>query len=499
MDYVLGIDQGSSGSRALVLDREGRPCGYGYAPLYSLTPRPGHVEQRPEDVVGSVLEAVHKALEESGVRPWQIAACGIACQRNTEFVWDAVSGQPLANAISWQDMRTLPLLEEAARLPFFPQASEVLGYPPGPYSAALHLAWRMRHQPEVAAAARAGRLRVGLSAEYIVHALGRLYEHAMDASLVQALGLFDFRRFTYWDEWVSWVGVPREALPAAKPTVHEFGELHLESATIPVVAMIGDQQAALFGHDARQRGQAKCTHGTASFVNVFTGKEIQTVEGIHTYFAWSVDGTWTYCLEADTTVTGAAIRWLHTSASLLQDEREIDELASSVPDSGGVVFVPAFTGLNVPYHDRRAQAAVLGLSLGSTRAHVARALLESIGFQVRAILDTITSHTNIVVPRLAVDGGIARSDVACQILADLTGLEVVRPDFTELTAWAAALLAGIGAGLWTFDRLPPIPGGQTRFQPAMSPAAREAAYARWNAAVQAVRLFAAQSQLGDTR
>lgn len=497
MKYVLGIDQGSSGSRALVLDSEGHPCGYGYAPLYSLTPRPDYVEQRPDDVVGSVLHAVHKALEESGVRPSQIAACGIACQRNTEFVWDAVSGLALANAISWQDMRTLPLLDEAAKLPFFSQAPEVLGYPPGPYSAALHLAWRMRHQPEVAAAARDGRLRVGLSAEYIVHALGRLYEHAMDASLVQALGLFDFRAYQYWEEWVNWVGVPLEALPTPRPTIYAFGEIHLESTTIPVMAMVGDQQAALFGHGARHRGQAKCTHGTASFVNVFTGEEVRVVKGIHTYFAWFANGSWTYCLEADTTVTGAAIRWMHTSASLLRDEREIDDLASSVPDSGGVVFVPAFTGLNVPYHDRRAQAAVLGLSLGSTRAHIARALLESIAFQVRAILDTITSNTDIVVPRLAVDGGIARSDIACQILADLTGLEVVRPDFTELTAWAAALLAGIGAGLWTFDRLPPIPGGRTRFQPAMSPAAREAAYARWNAAVQAVGLFGSRITLGN--
>ncbi|RME49053.1 MAG: carbohydrate kinase [Chloroflexi bacterium] len=498
MSYVLGIDQGSSGSRALLLDREGRPCGYGYAPVYSLTSRPDYVEQRPEDVLGSVLHAVHRAMEESSVKPRQIVACGIACQRNTEFVWDAVSGLTLANAISWQDMRTLPLLEEAARLPFFHQAAQVLGYPPGPYSAALHLAWRMRHQPEVAAAAQAGRLRVGLSAEYIVHALGRLYEHAMDASLVQALGLFDFRQFTYWDEWVNWVGVPQEALPAPKPTIHQFGELHLESATIPVVAMIGDQQAALFGHGAHHRGQAKCTHGTASFVNVFTGEEVQMVQGIHTYFAWSVNGSWTYCLEADTTVTGAAIRWLHTKASLLADEREIDVLASSVPDSGGVVFVPAFTGLNVPYHDRRAQAAVLGLSFSSTRAHVARALLESIGFQVRAILDTITSNTDIIVPCLAVDGGIARSDIACQVLADLTGLEVVRPDFTELTAWAAALLAGIAAGLWTFDQLPPTPGGQTVFRPAMSRAAREAAYARWNAAVQAVRLFGSQAGFSNT-
>lgn len=487
--YILGIDQGTSGSRALLLDADGRPRGYGYQPLYGHTPQPDHVEQRPHEVAEGVRRAIAMALEQAGVTPRQVVACGIACQRNTDFVWDARSGEPLANAISWQDLRTLPLLDELAHWRLIAEADYRLGYPPGPYSAALHLAWRMRHQPDVRQAALEGRLRVGLSAAYLIHALGEPTEHAMDVSLVQATGLYDFRQNTYWDAWLGWVGVPQEALPAPRPTIHEFGALHVDGAAWPVLAMLGDQQAALFGHGAHAPGQAKCTHGTATFVNVFTGRQAPYVRGVNTYFAWQFAEAPTYCLEADTTVTGAGIRWLRTNAHMIAEDAEISRLAEEVPDSGGVVFVPAFTGLNVPYHDREARGTIFGLTLGTTRAHIARAFLEAIGFQVRAILETMQRETDIAVERLSVDGGIARSDIACQILADTTGLPIVRPAFTEMAARGAALLAGIGAGWWRMDALPPLPEGETVFLPQWNDDRRDAAYGRWQAAIEAVACF----------
>lgn len=493
--YLLGVDQGSSGSRALLLDAEGVPRGYGYRPLARLHPRPGWVEQDPWAVSQGVSEAITEALAAANARPAEVAAVGIACQRNTEFAWDVTTHRPVGHAISWQDLRSLPMVEEVAAWEHGHEARHRLGYAPGPYSSALHIAWRMRHEPEFAAAARAGRLHLGLSAEWLLQALGEAAGHAMDVSLVQAMGLYDFRAGEYWAHWLDFLGIPRAPLPDAAPSVHEFGALRLlgadgAAALVPVLAMIGDQQGALFGYDCRQPGDAECTHGTASFVDVCVGSSAPQQERVNVYYAWRIGPTTTYCLEADTTVSGAAIRWLRERARLFDRDDEVGPLAASVPDAGGVVFVPAFTGLNVPYNDQAARGTLLGLTLGSSRAHIVRAFLDSLGYQVRAILDRIRADTGLTVDSLYLGGGVSVSDVACQIQADLLGMPTVRPQFTETTARAAALLAGLGAGVWpSLAALPPLPAGATVFEPRLSADARDAGYVRWNRAVEAVRLF----------
>ncbi len=491
--YLLAIDQGTSGSRALILDREGQVHGYGYCPLPRLYPRPGWVEQDPATVAGGVAAAITKAIEQAACRPADIAACGIAGQRNTDFVWDARTGRPLANAITWQDLRTTPMLAEFAAWPLADQRRRRLGYFPGPYSSAMHIAWRMRHQPAVAEAARAGYLRLGFSATWLLVALGRPAGHQMDYTLVQAMGLYDFRAQRYWDEWLSVLGIPPDPLPAVKPTVYDYGTLRLtgpdgSTADVPVLATIGNEQAALFGHDCRQPGDAECTHGTASFVDVCLGDEAPLQEKLNIYYAWHLGDRPTYCLEADTTVSGAAIRWMKEQARLFDRDDEVGSLAASVPDSAGVVFVPAFTGLNVPYNDRTARGAILGLTLGSSRAHIARAFLESLGYQVRAILETIAAETGLQVEQLSLGGGISASDEACQIQADLIGIPTVRPAFAETAARAAALLAGLGAGFWpTLADLPPLPGDHTTFEPHLSTDQRDAGYAHWQQAVERTR------------
>ncbi|MDH4135460.1 MAG: FGGY family carbohydrate kinase [Anaerolineae bacterium] len=491
--YLLGIDQGSSGSRALILDREGQVRGYGYRPLESIYPHPGWVEHDPASVVAGVAEAVTEAIERASCRPSDIVGCGIACQRNTDFVWDAQTGHPVANAISWQDLRTLPILTELTAWPLADQCRRRLGYAPGPYSSALHLAWRMRHDSTVMDAAKAGRLRLGLSAAWLLTAMGNPSGHQMDYSLVQAMGLYDFRAQRYWDEWLDFLKVPRDSLPMAAPTIHDFGTLGVTApngttANVPVTAMIGNEQAGLFGHDCRNPGDAECTHGTASFVDVFMGSHAPDQDKINVYFAWHLGDAPTYCLEADTTVSGAVIRWMREEAQLFDHDDEVGQLAASVPDSAGVVFVPAFTGLNVPYNDRNARGTILGLTLGSSRAHIARAFLESLGYQVRAILDTIYAETGLRVERLHLGGGICTSDEACQIMADQLGIPTARPTFTETAARAAALLAGLGVGIWTdVSDLPPLPGGFTLFESSLSAEQREANYARWKRAVDCVR------------
>lgn len=442
-------------------------------------------------MASGVRQAVLEALRQAGCRASDVAACGIASQRDTDFVWEGRSSRPLANAISWQDLRTLSVEAELRAWPAAAEARRRLGYWPGPYSAALHLKWRMRHQSAVAEAARSGDLRVGPAALWVLTALGEPAGHAVDVTLAQSMCLYDFRARQYWAEWLDWLDLPEAALPRATATVNDFGMLTLDGARIPVRAMIADQQAALFGYDCRAPGQAECTHGTASFVNVCLGREAPAPADLKVYLAWLLGDQAAYCLEADTTVTGAAVRWMRESARLFDTDSELGELAGQVPDSGGAVFVPAFTGLNVPHHDRGARATLLGLSLGHDRRHIARAFLDSIGFQLRAILDAMEAQAGLDIRELKVGGGLAASSLACQLQADWLGRPVIRPQFTETTARAAALLAGLGAGVWSGPAdLPPLPAARTVFEPQISSARRDEGYARWQAALRTVQAWA---------
>jgi glycerol kinase len=303
--------------------------------------------------------------------------------------------------------------------------------------------------------------------------------------------LYDFRAREYWADWLAYLNVPRAALPEVTGTVDDFGWLELDATRVPVRAMIGDQQAALFGYDCRAIGDAECTHGTASFVDVCLGEAAPVLDTIKVYLAWLLDNRATYCLEADTTVTGAAVRWLRDGARIIDRDEDVGELAGSVSDAGGVVFVPAFTGLNVPYDVREARGSLLGLTLGHSRAHIARALLDSIGFQLRAILDEIRASTGVAVSQLKVGGGLSASDAACAIQADWLGIPVLRSSFGETTARAAGLLAGIGAGVWAGQGdLPPLPGQVQVFEPRLDATRRAEGHAAWGHAVDVVRTWA---------
>jgi glycerol kinase len=350
----------------------------------------------------------------------------------------------------------------------------------------------MEHDPVVRDAARAGTLRIGPSASWVLAALGGDPASRADVSLAQSINLWDFRARDWWDDWLAYLDVPRAALPSVSPTVADFGSLDLDGTRVPVRAMIADQQGALFGYDCRAAGDAEATHGTASFVNVCLGDAAPGLDTIKVYLAWLLEDRPTYCLEADTTVTGAAVRWLREGAGIISRDEELGELAESVPDAAGLVFVPAFTGLNVPYDVRGARGSLLGLTLGHTRAHIARAFLDSIGFQIGAILDEIDARTGVRVARLKVGGGLSASDTACAIQADWLGIPVLRSSFAETTARAAALLAGLGAGAWAGEAdLPPLPGETRVFEPRIDEARRTEGRAAWQRAVAAVSGWAA--------
>ncbi len=485
---VLGIDQGGSGSRAVLLDTDGQVRGYGYRPLARLYPRPGWVEQRPAAVARSVREAIAEAIARAGCAPAAIAACGITSQRDTVFAWECRAGRPIGNAITWQDLRTIPLVAETDQWAHAGERRARLGQFPGPYCSAMHMAWRMRHDPAFRRAAEHGYLRVSLSAGWIVQALGQPAEHALDYSLLQAMTVFDPRRRALWDEWLDYLNLPRAALPVPRPTLHRFGTLRIGDADVPVTAMISDQQAALFGYDCRAPGEAVATHGTASFVNVVAGP-VAPPQGIcKTYLAWEIANTPTYALEADMTVTGAAVRWL-SQMRLIRHAADLDALARETPHSDGVVFVPAFTGLGVPSEDRSARGAILGMTLATGPGHIARAFFEAIGCQLREILDTMEHEGGVAINELRVGGGLARSDTACQIQADVAGVRIVRAADTETSVRAAALLAGLGAGVWsTLEDLPRLlDQGARSFEPRLDTAARTELLARWQRAVERAR------------
>lgn len=494
MELLLGIDLGTSGAKAYLMDQDGRRAGLGYTPLRRLHPQPDWTEQDPWDVTRGAAQAIDLALAGAGASANDILAIGIASQRDTDFAWDAVTGQPLGNAITWQDLRTTALVEALDSWPLASERRRRLGYFPGPWCAALHLSWRLQHQPGFAEAMAQGRLQVGMAAGWLLASMGEPSGHLHDYSLQQKTGLWDIRAQRFWQPWVERLGLSTAGLPTPVPTLHDFGSLHIAGCAVPVTAMLGDQQAALFGHGCWRAGQAECTHGTVSFVDVVAGDAPPELDGINVYHAWSLPTAQgvqhTYCLEADTTTSGAAARWLATQGGILSAEKDLDAVAHSVPDAGGVLFVPAFTGLNVPYHDHAARAAILGMSLGSDRAHIVRALLDAIGFQVRAILETIRADTGLEVAQLHVGGGLSASDLACQVQADQLGIPIVRPAERETTARGAALLAGLGAGVWSsLDDLPPLPPDASLFAPRLSQEQRDGQYAHWQQAVKAVRQF----------
>ena len=504
MAYLLGIDQGTSGTKALVVDAEGAVCGYAYRAVDRLYPRPDWVEQDPRSVARGVAEAPAEAISRAGIHPRELTAAGLTCQRNTIFAWQTASGDatPIGNAITWQDMRTVQLLPELAVWEASQGERDMvrrrLGYGPGPYVAALHLRWRLENDPELRAAAHQGDLRLGLSAAWLLAALGRPSGHRMDRSLVQATGLYDFRADAYWSEWLEWLGVPLDALPEPAPTLDEYGVLEIgdaqgRTASVPVLAMIGDQQAALYGHDCRRLGHAACTHGTASYVKLFLDRQMPDTPEVDQLFAWDTGAGQTYLLEASTTVTGAVVRWLREDLGFFDDYARLEQLTRAAGDAGGLLFVPALTGLNAPYYDPGVRGTLLGLTLGHTPGHMMFAFMEGVAFQVRDILETIYAGAGVEVRQLLVGGGLSASTLANQIQADLLGIPVRRPSFSETTAWAAALLAGLGAGVWRGEEsLPPLPGDYTIFEPQYERATRDAAFARWRRGVALARQWGAQ-------
>ncbi len=484
--FVLAIDQGTTGTTALLLDARGEVKGRGYAELPQHFPRPGWVEHEGEEIWASVLAAVRDALRDRDGR--QVAAIGITNQRETTLLWERKSGKPVARAIVWQDRRTSERCAALKRRGLEAGIRRKTGLVLDPYFSATKLEWLLRQERGRAARAKRGDLAFGTVDTWLLWKLTGGATHATDptnASRTMLFGLRDLR----WDETLlDRFGVPRAVLPEVRASSGEFGTTRgVEGLPdgVPIAGIAGDQQAALFGQGCVTPGTSKNTYGTGCFLLTHTGsKPVLSKAGLLTTVACGARGEAAYALEGSVFIAGAAIQWLRDGLGLLQKAVESEAIARTVEDAGGLVMVPAFVGLGAPYWRPDARGAVFGITRGTTRAHLVRAALESLAFQSRDLVEAMARDARRRVTRLRVDGGASANDFLMQYQADVLGIPVERPRVVETTALGAGLLAGLGVGFWSSHReLDRTRRVERVFEPQRPRAWREAEYARWRRAV----------------
>lgn len=485
---VLAIDAGTTGMTALVVDASGQIVARGYQEFPQHFPRPGWVEHSPEEIWASTLAAVGAAVS---AYDGTLSAVGITNQRETIVLWDRETLGSPRRAIVWQDRRTADICLRLKEGGHEPRIAELTGLRLDPYFSATKLVWIAENEPHTWALVESGRYAIGTIDSYLIARMTRGLHHVTDVSNASRTLLFDLARGDWSEELCSLFGVPRDALPDLVPnwgasiTTDPRTFLGL---TLPISGQAGDQQAALFGQACFDVGDSKCTYGTGSFILTNTGSEIvRSDAGLLSTAAWrSPSGEMTYALEGAIFVTGAAVQWLRDGLQIIGSAAETAAIAGSVPDSGDVVFVPALTGLGAPYWDPNARGTIVGLTRGTTKAHLVRATLEAIAFEVRDVLETMPALAS-----LNVDGGAAANDLLCQMQADQVGVPVSRPRQVETTGLGAALLAGLGSGVWrSFDEIRATWEVDQVFTPEAPRETADASWARWRDAVRRSRDWA---------
>jgi glycerol kinase len=490
---VLALDVGTTGVSALVVSEDGSVQRRGYQEFPQHFPHPGWVEHEPEEIWQAVLAASRAAL--AGAPSAGITCVGVTDQRETAVLWDRRTLAAPRRAIVWQDRRTTALCEARKAAGQEARVAELTGLRLDPYFTATKLCWLAENDPRAWEGVTAGSTAVGTVDAYVVARLTGGRRFVTDASNASRTLLYDLRAGTWSEELCELFGVPLGALPEIVPSYGEVGRTDPQSflgLDVPVSGIAGDQQAALFGQGCYDVGRSKCTYGTGSFVLVNTGSTPVLSERLLTTVAWmKPDGQIVYALEGAVFVTGAAVQWLRDGLQIIGSAAEVESLAATVPDSDGVVFVPALTGLGAPHWDPDARGTVLGVTRGTTRAHLARATLDAIAFEVRDVVDAMTDEAGLSVPALQVDGGASANDLLCQLQADQLGTPVQRPKVLETTALGAAFLAGLGTGVWSSPQ--ELAGTwqlDRRFEPTAG-VRGDGSHARWSAAVERAKGWAA--------
>jgi glycerol kinase len=451
MQYILALDQGTTSSRAIVFNREGRIVAAAQQEFEQILPHPGHVEHDPEAIWASVLATAKEALAKAKLSAEEIAAIGVTNQRETVVLWERATGKPVANAVVWQSRVSAPICEQMKSNALEPTIREKTGLVIDPYFSGTKIRYLFDHHEGLQERAELGEVLFGTVDSFLLWRLTGGRRHVTDYSNASRTLLFNIHTLDWDDELLGVLGVPRAMLPEVLPSSHVYGETDpsLFGAKIPVAGIAGDQQAATFGQACFEVGSAKNTYGTGCFLLLNTGeKPVVSKNNLLTTIGWGIDGRVTYCLEGSVFIAGAVVQWLRDGLKLIESSVEVEKLAASVPDSGGLYVVPAFVGLGAPHWDPFARGAILGITRGTTGGHLARAAVESMAFQSRDLIEAMKKDAGIDLKLLKVDGGASMNNDLMQYQADLLNAQVVRPVVSETTALGAAYLAGLAVGYW---------------------------------------------------
>jgi len=451
MKYVLAIDQGTTSSRTILFDHEGNICSVAQKEFTQIFPKPGWVEHNPQEIWASQASTMTEALTNVNAKGSDIVAIGITNQRETTIVWDAETGQPVYNAIVWQDRRTADYCDELRAQGLTDMIRSKTGLILDPYFSGTKVRWILENVPGAREKAEAGKLRFGTVDSWLVWNLTGGRHHVTDVSNASRTLLFNIHTLEWDEDMLKLLGVPRSMLPEVKSSSEIYGYTHARifSFDVPIAGIAGDQQAALFGQMCTEPGDVKNTYGTGCFLLMNTGDQaILSKNNLLTTIAWKIGDKVNYALEGSIFVGGSVVQWLRDGLKVISSSADSEALATSVPDNGGVYFVPALTGLGAPYWDPFAKGTITGITRGTTAGHIARAALEGIAFQTMDIVGAMQADAKVALGDLKVDGGASRNDFLMQFQADVLETNVVRPTCVETTAKGAAYLAGLASGFW---------------------------------------------------
>jgi glycerol kinase len=492
MKHLLALDQGTTSSRALIIEYDGKVTAVAQKEFTQIFPQPGWVEHDPKEIWASQIAVAAQALGMAEIQPRDIAAIGITNQRETTIVWDRKTGEPVYNAIVWQDRRTAPMCDKMRAEGMEPVVAAKTGLVIDAYFSGTKVAWMLQNVPGVRERAERGELAFGNVDTWLIWNLTEGKVHVTDESNASRTMLLNIHTRSWDKDLLQHLGIPASMLPEVKSSSEVYGETTGTIPGIPIAGIAGDQQAALFGQMCSKAGMAKNTYGTGSFMLLNTGTEaVPSKNKLVTTIAWRANNQTLYALEGSVFITGAVVQWLRDGLKVIRTAPEVEELAGSVPDNGGVYFVPAFVGLGAPHWDGYARGAIVGLTRGSTTAHIARAALEGIAYQVADVLQAMHADSGVNLTQLRVDGGAVANNLLMQFQADILGIPVVRPKNAETTAMGAAYLAGLATGFykstdeietqWAIDRT---------FEPTMTADQSEKLRGEWSKAVGRAKAWA---------
>ncbi len=488
-EYIMALDQGTTSSRAVIFNRQGKVVSIAAKEFTQIYPRPGWVEHNPVEIWDSQIEAARLALDSVNLSPQQIAAIGVTNQRETTLIWERESGRPVYNAIVWQCRRTAPACSKIKKTTFAQKIRKKTGLVIDAYFSATKVQWILERQKTIRRAAERGELAFGTVDSWLVYNLTGKKLHITDYSNASRTMIYNIHDLSWDEEILEYLNIPEQILPTVKPSSEIYGSTSpgaFLGMEIPVAGIVGDQQGALFGQTCFRKGLSKNTYGTGCFLLMnIGGRPVLSRKNLLTTIAWGIGQKIEYALEGSIFIGGAVIQWLRDGLRIIQQASESERLATSLQSNDGVYFVPAFVGLGAPYWDMYARGTILGITRGTTPAHIARAALESIAYQTRDVLESMEGDSGMKLKELRVDGGAAANEFLMQFQADILGVPVVIQETTETTALGAAYLAGLAVGFWKDQQqLSANYRVKRKFIPRMSWKQRESLYRKWKMAVE---------------